>query len=63
LQQAADGQRPTIDHFAIKVAPFDRGVLTARLRELGVTLLPSGDEPDVVRFQDNNGITVELRVD
>ena len=62
LQQAAAGQRPTIDHFSIKVAPFDRGALTARLRELGVTLLPSGDEPDVVRFQDNNGITVELRV-
>jgi catechol 2,3-dioxygenase-like lactoylglutathione lyase family enzyme len=62
LQQAAAGQAPAIGHFAIKAAPFDRGALTARLRELGVNVLPSGDEPDVVRFLDNNGIAVELRV-
>ncbi len=60
LQQAAAGQMPTIGHFAIRVAPFDRGALMMRLRELGVNVLPSGDEPDVVRFLDNNGITVEL---
>ena len=34
----------------------------ARLNELGARVLPSADEPDVVRFLDNNGITVELRV-
>ena len=62
LQQITDGRKPTISHFAIKVAPFDRGALTMRLRELGVNVLPSTDEPDVVRFLDNNGITVELRV-
>ena len=62
LQQAATSQPPAISHFAIKVAPFDRGALTARLRELGVTIIPSADETDVVRFADNNGITVELRV-
>jgi catechol 2,3-dioxygenase-like lactoylglutathione lyase family enzyme len=62
LQQIADGRRPTISHFAITVAPFDRGALDTRLRELGVSILPSPDEPDVVRFADNNGITVELRV-
>jgi hypothetical protein len=27
-----------------------------------VNVLPSGDEPDVVRFLDHDGITVELRV-
>ena len=62
LQQITDGRKPSISHFAIKVAPFDRGALTARLRELGAKELPSADEPDVVRFLDNNGITVELRV-
>lgn len=60
LEQAPDG-KPAIAHFAIKVAPFDRGALTARLGELGARVLPSPDEPDVVRFLDNNGITVELR--
>jgi catechol 2,3-dioxygenase-like lactoylglutathione lyase family enzyme len=62
LQQVADGKPPTIAHYAIKVAPFDRTALDARLRALGVSTLPSADEPDVVRFQDNNGIVVELKV-
>ncbi len=62
LQQAAAGQQPAIEHFAIKVAPFDRAALTTRLRELGVRTLPSPDEPDVFRFEDNYGIVVELRV-
>jgi catechol 2,3-dioxygenase-like lactoylglutathione lyase family enzyme len=61
LQQAADG-KPTIAHFAIKVAPYDRNALATRLRELSVEVLPSPDEPDVVRFRDNNGIVVELRI-
>jgi len=61
LQPAADG-RAMISHFAIAVAPFDRQALVARLRELGAGVLPSTDEPDVVRFLDNNGITVEVRV-
>jgi len=58
--QATAG-KPAFAHFAIKVAPFDRAALTTRLREVGATILPSPDEPDVVRFQDNNGITVEVR--
>ena len=62
LQPAAAGQAPSIEHYAIKVDPFDRNALTARLRALRVDVLPSNDEPDVVRFQDNNGIVVELRV-
>jgi len=62
LQQVGEGRKPSISHYAIKVAPFDRAALRSRLGELGVHELPSPDEPDVVRFQDNNGITVELRV-
>jgi len=61
LQPATDG-KTTISHFTIKVAPFDRQGLAARLRELRAEVLPSPDEPDVVRFRDNNGITVEVRV-
>jgi catechol 2,3-dioxygenase-like lactoylglutathione lyase family enzyme len=61
LQPALDG-KPTIAHFAIKVRPFDRAALMARLNQLGARVLPSPDEPDIVRFLDNNGITVELRV-
>ena len=62
LQPVAAGAKPAISHYAIKVAPFDRAALTTRLRDIGATIVPSADEPDVVRFKDNNGITVELRV-
>jgi catechol 2,3-dioxygenase-like lactoylglutathione lyase family enzyme len=61
LEKAADGV-PRIGHYAIKVAPFDRAVVTARLQELGSRLLPSPDEPGGFRFADNNGIVVELKV-
>ena len=62
LEEASQGQAPAIAHYAIKVAPFDRGALEARLRELGARMLPAADEPDVVRFADNNGIIVEVSV-
>ncbi len=62
LEEAPPGQAPTIAHYAIKVAPFDRSALETRLRELGARMLPAADEPDVVRFPDNNGIIVEVRV-
>ena len=61
LEKASGGRPPSIGHFAIKVAAFDRGAVTARLRELGAGILRSTDEPDVLRFTDNNGIVVELR--
>jgi catechol 2,3-dioxygenase-like lactoylglutathione lyase family enzyme len=62
LEAAAQGQMPTIAHYAIKVAPFDRAAFEKRLQELNSRLLPAPDEPDVVRFVDNNGIVVEVRV-
>lgn len=62
LQPVKNDAKPTIEHFAIKVRPYDRAALMARLAEVGARVLPSPDEPDVVRFLDNNGITVELRV-
>ena len=61
LEEAAPGQAPAIAHYAITVAPFDRSAFETRLRELKARVLPSADEPDVVRFTDNNGIIVEVR--
>src|SRR5687767_2398725 len=62
LEEAPPGQPPTIAHYAIKVAPFDRSALEARLRAIDGRVLPAADEPDVVRFTDNNGLIVEARV-
>ena len=59
IEKAPDGMA-RIGHYAIKVAPFDRSVVTARLQQLGATIVPSPDEPDVLRFTDDNGIVVEL---
>jgi catechol 2,3-dioxygenase-like lactoylglutathione lyase family enzyme len=53
---------PQISHYAIKVARFDRAVLASRLAQIGSAIMPSPDEPDVLRFKDNYGITVELKV-
>jgi catechol 2,3-dioxygenase-like lactoylglutathione lyase family enzyme len=60
LEQTAGPVR--IAHYAIRVAAFDRGMLTSRLQELGSRAQPAPDEPDVLRFADDNGIIVELRV-
>ena len=37
---------------------------TARLnaQQLGAKVIASADEPDVLRFADNNGIVVELKM-
>jgi hypothetical protein len=61
LQQVPPGQQPRIDHYCIKVEPFDRDAVTAGLREIGLRVLPSPDEPEVLRFADNYDITVELK--
>lgn len=60
LQQAAAGQKPHIEHFAVKVAPFDRGAAASTLATLGGKVVPSPDEPGVLRFTDADGITVEV---
>jgi catechol 2,3-dioxygenase-like lactoylglutathione lyase family enzyme len=62
LEEVSPGQAPAIAHYAITVAPFNRGAFDTRLRDLGARILPAADEPDVVRFADNNGIIVEVRV-
>ena len=60
LQKAAAGEMPRIAHVAIRVRAFDRAAVLARLRELNAKVLPSADEPDVLRFADDNGIVVEI---
>jgi catechol 2,3-dioxygenase-like lactoylglutathione lyase family enzyme len=61
VEQAQAGEKPHIDHFGIKVAPFDRQALTAKLTSLGARVIPSPDEPDVLRFRDLDGISLEIR--
>jgi catechol 2,3-dioxygenase-like lactoylglutathione lyase family enzyme len=60
LEKVSDGM-PRIGHYAIRVAPFDRAAVSRRVQEIGGKVLPSPDEPDVLRFSDNNGIIVELK--
>ena len=61
LQEVPPGQKPRIDHYCIKVEPFEREAVTAGLRQIGLRVLPSPDEPEVVRFMDNYDITVEIK--
>jgi catechol 2,3-dioxygenase-like lactoylglutathione lyase family enzyme len=61
LEEAAPGEAPAIAHYAITVAAFDRRAFEARLRELKARVMPSPDEPDVVRFADDSGIVVEVK--
>jgi len=61
LQQVPAGQSPKIEHFCIKVRPFDRDTVIAGLKKIGADVLPSTDERGIVRFLDNNRIMVELK--
>ena len=61
LERAPAGQKPHIAHFGVKVAAFDREAVVAGLRKLGGEVVGSPDEPDVVRFRDRDGISVELK--
>jgi catechol 2,3-dioxygenase-like lactoylglutathione lyase family enzyme len=61
LQKAASGASPRIEHFCIRVQPFDRQMVMDGLRKAGAEVLPSPDEPGIVRFLDDNRITIELK--
>jgi hypothetical protein len=61
LQKVPAGQKTRIDHYCIKVAPFDREAVAAGIRQIGLKVVPSPDEPEVLRFVDNYDITVELK--
>jgi catechol 2,3-dioxygenase-like lactoylglutathione lyase family enzyme len=61
LEQVQAAQKPHIAHFGVKVATFDRAAVVAGLRTLGAEVIASPDEPEVVRFRDRDGISVELK--
>jgi len=61
LQKAPAGESPRIEHFCIRVRPFDREAVTAGLKRIGAEVLAAPDEPGIVRFRDNNRIMVELK--
>jgi len=61
LQQVQSGEKPHIAHFGVKVAAFDRDSVVAGLRKLGAEVVASPDEPEVVRFRDRDGNSVELK--
>jgi hypothetical protein len=61
LEQTPSGEKPRIAHFGVKVAAFDRAAVVAGLSKLGAEVIASPDEPDVVRFRDKDGNSVELK--
>jgi catechol 2,3-dioxygenase-like lactoylglutathione lyase family enzyme len=63
LESAPPGVAPHIARFGIKVAPFDRAAVAQGLRAIGAEVLSSSAEPDLVRFRDNYGITLEVVAD
>lgn len=62
IKVVPEGEKPKIDHFSVKVAPFDRDAVARQLTELGATIIASEDEgEEVLRFKDLNGIGAELK--
>jgi catechol 2,3-dioxygenase-like lactoylglutathione lyase family enzyme len=60
LESVASGKMPGVDRIAIKVAGFDRRVVTEKLKKLGADVVVS-NEKDAVRFKDPNGFVMELK--
>jgi catechol 2,3-dioxygenase-like lactoylglutathione lyase family enzyme len=60
LEKMAEGQKPHVDRFGIRVAAFDRQAIARKLGAIGVTVLPSSGR-NVLSFRDTDGIAVELR--
>jgi catechol 2,3-dioxygenase-like lactoylglutathione lyase family enzyme len=60
LEKMADGQMPHIALYGIRVAAFDRDVVSRKLGAIGVAVQPSSSG-NVLRFRDADGFAVELR--
>ena len=60
LEKMAEGEKPRVDRFGIRVAAFDRQIITRKLGAIGVMVLPSTGG-NVLRFRDADGFAVELR--
>ena len=57
LEPVAQGAMPHFVSFGIKVAPFDSAAVAAALQAAGAEVLSVA--PSLIRFRDNNGITLE----
>lgn len=60
LEKVAAGEQPRTHHFTLRVAGLDKAKTTDRLTKLGAKIAPSNDE-NLLRFQDLNGLLVELK--
>ena len=60
LEKTAEGQKPNVNRFGIRVAAFDQKGVTRKLSAIGVTVLPSSAK-NVLSFRDADGFVVELR--
>jgi catechol 2,3-dioxygenase-like lactoylglutathione lyase family enzyme len=60
VEKVASGEKPSFQHFALRVAGFDRNRAAERLAAIGAQIVPSNDEK-LLRFRDPNGILVELK--
>ena len=58
LEQVAAGEVPSVHHICVRVAR----VIPARLKAVGVEILPANDEK-LLRFRDPNGLLTELKGD
>jgi catechol 2,3-dioxygenase-like lactoylglutathione lyase family enzyme len=59
LEAVPAGQKPGFSHFAVKIAGFHRGLVTARLGKLSVSVEP-GSEKGSLRFRDLHNLPVEV---
>jgi len=60
LQPIAAGEMPKVDHVCIKVARFERRMMTDRLTTLNAEVISSSDE-GLLRFRDPHGMVMELK--
>jgi len=61
MKQVAGGEKPNINHYAVKVPTLDHSKVTSGLPALGATLLPASEESkNAIRFADPDGLIVEL---
>ena len=62
LEAVTSGEKPSVHHICVRVAGFDKKLMTEKLKKAGVEVISAGDE-DVVRFKDLNGLTMELKAE
>jgi len=60
LEMVEPGQAPRISRFGIKVAAYDHGRAVERLRQIGAEVLSESAADGLIRFQDRDGITLEV---